>query len=945
MVKKDESSIAFIEEQENLYAMERMIDYIISQYDKPLKKAEDEVEQYSFVLNREDLENKQYYLGRKYKVVDKIEKYEVYRDSPYFGRFDLKVGDSENTYFIGENKLSYDEADLIIGWKDPLAKVYYNKTDHTFNLFGEKHDLLLRRAIDIRRGKLIAVNTEYDALDLSLDNEIVDPFLISILKDKRRDYKLTNIIKTIQSNQYNIISRPLDENFIVQGCAGSGKTMILLHRLSFIAFNYPDVSFSRFCILTPHEAFNLHVDELSKELGLDKIKRYTVESFYATLIASRSYADNVASSEAGKLVQKLPASAEGLISEEMLNNDLLNYLYSEELYNRFIEAYRVNNEDATDKINSSKVRDILKKYGKKVDVIKEMNYKSFASYNSALNDVITKYDAAYDKANKQKHALDEQGKRVGMISKEIEDAEAVLNQLKENIIKVCDDYVRNTREEKASLEIIVGSFNEKLEPITAERDAARKEIKEKESLLRANNNDLEIVTTYDHLSTHNDKISELIKELYSDEYSQLEKLYSRINSSAFYNFGRKARAQAEASEIEKNLSEKVPEIISVFEEDEKKYLKELINKEAELCGVITEIKNEREKSAIKLSRFEKEFERIKSCKSIIESGELPNISVHNELFYSDITEKPARKYNAVFNSYKEKEKQLETQNRIFVSEKNKYDSLLADVISDEEIEIIKEAKNIVEDYNMKKLHAGLDGMLKSIYDDYGEKYSSKANYRHKLYLKLLLCMLYYGPANNMGYYISIDEAQDLAKTEYKVLRQMLGDKTVFNLYGDVNQLIYDYKGIADWEELSDEIQHELYLLNENYRNTLEITAFCNDEFQAGITAIGLSGKRILKPEFKKALNKLEELHKDNPKYRCAIIYKKGFGDISEKINKYLHSSHAFSVQNNDQISVLSVEKAKGLEFDAVVVIQNDMTANEKYISYTRALDNLIITNY
>lgn len=37
-------------------------------------------------------------------------------------------------------------------------------------------------------------------------------------------------------------------------------------------------------------------------------------------------------------------------------------------------------------------------------------------------------------------------------------------------------------------------------------------------LLRANNNDLEIVTTYDYLSTHNDKISELIKELYPGFY-------------------------------------------------------------------------------------------------------------------------------------------------------------------------------------------------------------------------------------------------------------------------------------------------------------------------------------------------------------------------------------------------------------------------------------------
>ncbi|MGB4438156.1 MAG: ATP-binding domain-containing protein, partial [Sedimentibacter sp.] len=43
-----------------------------------------------------------------------------------------------------------------------------------------------------------------------------------------------------------------------------------------------------------------------------------------------------------------------------------------------------------------------------------------------------------------------------------------------------------------------------------------------------------------------------------------------------------------------------------------------------------------------------------------------------------------------------------------------------------------------------------------------------------------------------------------------------------------------------------------------------------------------------------------------------------------------------------KISVLTVEQSKGLEFDCVYVYDKYMTNNEKYISYTRALKELVI---
>lgn len=43
-----------------------------------------------------------------------------------------------------------------------------------------------------------------------------------------------------------------------------------------------------------------------------------------------------------------------------------------------------------------------------------------------------------------------------------------------------------------------------------------------------------------------------------------------------------------------------------------------------------------------------------------------------------------------------------------------------------------------------------------------------------------------------------------------------------------------------------------------------------------------------------------------------------------------------------KISVLTVEQAKGLEFDCVYVYDKYMNKNEKYISYTRALKKLVV---
>lgn len=263
-----------------------------------------------------------------------------YKDDPYFCRFEVSIEGSEpKSYCVGERALS-DLGDIVVlDWRSPLGHTYANKTQRQFRVSSPEsgreytYDLHLRRLVDIKEARIVEVTTEYDdAAAVSLDGEIVDPFLLSVLRDKRRNFRLSGIIKTIQATQNSILERPVNESFIVQGCAGSGKTMILLHRLSYLAFNHPEVDFSKYIVLTPSESFNAHIDDLCDQLDLDRMTRLTVESFYARLVAQLSRVDTYYEVDSkglrGRALAKVSASTEGLTSETRLAEGFLREVYS-----------------------------------------------------------------------------------------------------------------------------------------------------------------------------------------------------------------------------------------------------------------------------------------------------------------------------------------------------------------------------------------------------------------------------------------------------------------------------------------------------------------------------------------------------------------------------------------------------------------------------------------
>ena len=224
--------------------------------------------------------------------------------------------DLEDKIYIGKKGISDDNSNQIVyDWRSPVGQRYYLKNEIKFKYNEYYYKLLLRRALEIKNKQLIRYNDEYVEGEALYDG-LTDPFLLEVIKEKRTDNVLTDIIKTIQSNQNKIITNDLEKNMVIQGCAGSGKTMILLHRLSYLLFNNKHINKESVKIITPNNIFNKHIDHLARELELDKIERLTVESYYISKLCSAGVNPNIATSP--------------VKSESTIDNSYVNYIYSED---------------------------------------------------------------------------------------------------------------------------------------------------------------------------------------------------------------------------------------------------------------------------------------------------------------------------------------------------------------------------------------------------------------------------------------------------------------------------------------------------------------------------------------------------------------------------------------------------------------------------------------
>jgi len=226
-------------------------------------------------------------------------------------------------------------------------------------------------------------------------------------------------------------------------------------------------------------------------------------------------------------------------------------------------------------------------------------------------------------------------------------------------------------------------------------------------------------------------------------------------------------------------------------------------------------------------------------------------------------------------------------------------------------------------------------------------------------------------------YVVIDEAQDFGLFQFYVLKQLLKTER-FTILGDMAQGIHSYRALPSWEALMQEVfsQRCSYLtLQQSYRTTVEIMDAANQVLLQSELAPYIKGDAKLdpmalslakpvvrygpKPETHvhispKVLAKAVEealIWLQNEDYTTIAVIAKTpedatwlYKQLKPRIGEALMLVDENSEHFNHELLVMPSHLAKGLEFDAVIVVElsspygpSALEAKLKYVAMTRAM--------
>ena len=97
---------------------------------------------------------------------------------------------------------------------------------------------------------------------------------------------LKNIVKTIRAEQNKIIRQDLNKVLVVQGAAGSGKSTVGLHRISYILYNYKGIKPDKILVVVPNRIFLDYISEILPKIDIKGVTQTTFEELAFSIIGS-----------------------------------------------------------------------------------------------------------------------------------------------------------------------------------------------------------------------------------------------------------------------------------------------------------------------------------------------------------------------------------------------------------------------------------------------------------------------------------------------------------------------------------------------------------------------------------------------------------------------------------------------------------------------------------
>lgn len=237
-----------------------------------------------FFMFLEQIHEKNEAFNLKDKYI-RLEEMESSIKEPYFARIDLEgaESDDEKEIYIGKFGFTYERNPVITDWRSKIASIYYRYRYPQKKVVyqtpeGEKtRDLILKRTFDISKGY---INKFYNN-DIQLDESEI----IAEKIESRTGGVLEDIVETIQASQLDIIEENPKTPCIVQGCVGSGKSTVAIHKLSHIFFNFPAyITPERSILVAKNQILVSYLSTLFPKLGIFDINYKTLKDLIYNLM-------------------------------------------------------------------------------------------------------------------------------------------------------------------------------------------------------------------------------------------------------------------------------------------------------------------------------------------------------------------------------------------------------------------------------------------------------------------------------------------------------------------------------------------------------------------------------------------------------------------------------------------------------------------------------------
>ena len=767
------------------------------------------------------------------------------RDELYTHRMVVSCTDPVSTEelnaAVGLHTYSYLDKIYIHSWTNPIWRHFI--LDNTSTEYdsvvdgknGEKYEahyqLKLKREVEIFFETVKNVQQFFPLEAEEAEGLVYDAFLKELLK-RRSGQEFRNIVFSIQKKQGEIIASPFKQHLIVQGCAGSGKSMIMLHRLPIILYDNGQIlNRSNIYIISPSVTYIEMSDNMREELEIEDLNIGTMNQYYDHVI--QKY---------GRDPQKYGK----FVTNTDPDKDILQFVYSDKL----IEAIQYHMQ-------------------------------------SLLSEKAVNYTDAFESLEMSRR-FPEGKSCIQMIRQEIVIAQSILAENSSRYKEYSD-----------AIRIVLRSLSRLGNNLSIRRDAVLKGIDTKLSLER------------EQIS----KCEEELKE--ADE-----------NMPPAFVKGRKR--------LIRNARDRI-----IYFQEEKKRAIEDTDYFAGLEDIAGQISGINRLYTVNTGRSKKTdpseellYRQITNVEHLIELGDYLYRQVEGlEDVYIEYAP-------SIHQSLSEIEKSLRAlRGTDFTVLDPAYGNSIRERVA----------------FLQRLIGSITDDIYAAVLEDLGQKKNRRGRYDAMacspfIYLQILYALE--GPPNSTAEsLLAIDEAQNLAVEELRLLKAVNKGQTVFNLYGDVHQHVEGSKGIDSWDVFSQIAQFHTYTIDENYRNARQITEHCNESFRMKMRAINLDGAGVHRMDEEK-VNLYRDLNAILRKpmksgLSCIIVQSpREAAEIKRSQNgpeKKIHDlTGAPSALYPNHWNMMTVSQAKGLEFETVVVFAGRMTENEKYIAYTRALDELYI---